>query len=205
MSVPHYANSDVVNCCEGQEHGFYDQNTDPRMQMYNYNELPYAMPENKACIDEYPMPPNDQYAINNSHVDNNSQSDFAGSSVSEDYAGVDIPNEASTAASLVEINVDEMLSNGVTVAGYKPRRMIQKRKKTKTPNENRTHGYWDKRRKNNDSARRSREAKKEKERNFYKRALELEYENFQLKEKISYLEEQLLTYNRYNGGSEPCG
>ena len=51
--------------------------------------------------------------------------------------------------------------------------------------------YWRKRKKNNDSAKRSREAKKEKEKNFYRRALELEYENFFLKERLGQVEAQL--------------
>lgn len=51
--------------------------------------------------------------------------------------------------------------------------------------------YWQKRRKNNDSARKSRESKKEKEKNFYKRALELEYENLYLQECLSLAEAEL--------------
>lgn len=51
--------------------------------------------------------------------------------------------------------------------------------------------YWRKRKKNNDSAKRSREAKKEKEKNFYRRALELEYENYFLKERLGQVEAQL--------------
>lgn len=91
----------------------------------------------------------------------------------------------------VDINVNQMITSGVTVAGYKPRKVICKRKKACVPSEQKDHGYWEKRKKNNDSARRSREAKKEKERNFYKRALELEYENHCLKERIAFLERKL--------------
>lgn len=93
------------------------------------------------------------------------------------------------------INVDEMISSGATIAGFKPRGIIRKRKKCRTPTEDKDGCYWSKRIKNNDSARRSRETKKEKERNFYKRALELEYENFYLKEKITQLENQLASIN----------
>lgn len=91
----------------------------------------------------------------------------------------------------VDINVNQMITSGVTVAGYKPRKVICKRKKACVPSEQKDNGYWEKRKKNNDSARRSREAKKEKERNFYKRALELEYENHCLKERIAFLERKL--------------
>lgn len=90
-----------------------------------------------------------------------------------------------------DINVDQMINSGVTVAGYKPRKLICKRKKSSVPSDLKDPSYWEKRKKNNDSARRSREAKKEKERNFYKRALELEYENHYLKERVAFLERKL--------------
>ncbi|KAH9515470.1 hypothetical protein Btru_014576 [Bulinus truncatus] len=89
------------------------------------------------------------------------------------------------------IDVDHMISSGVTVAGFKPRAIIRKRNKTHTPGEVKNMDYWQKRRKNNDSARKSRESKKEKEKNFYKRALELEYENIYLHECLRLAEAEL--------------
>lgn len=97
-----------------------------------------------------------------------------------------------------DINVDQMINSGVTVAGYKPRKLICKRKKSTVPSDLKDPGYWEKRKKNNDSARRSREAKKEKERNFYKRALELEYENHYLKERVAFLERKLESVMKQN-------
>lgn len=91
----------------------------------------------------------------------------------------------------MDIDVNQMITSGVTVAGYKPRKIINKRKKATVPSDAKDNGYWEKRKKNNDSARRSREAKKEKERSFYKRALELEYENHCLKERVVFLEQKL--------------
>ncbi|KAL8608653.1 hypothetical protein ACOMHN_002882 [Nucella lapillus] len=96
---------------------------------------------------------------------------------------------ASNAQSLVD--VDHLLSSGITVAGYKPRPIIRKRPKMMTPTTHKDGSYWHKRQKNNDSAKRSREAKKEKEKNFYRRALELEYENYFLKERLGQMEAQL--------------
>lgn len=97
-----------------------------------------------------------------------------------------------------DINVDQMINSGVTVAGYKPRKLICKRKKSSVPTDLKDPSYWEKRKKNNDSARRSREAKKEKERNFYKRALELEYENHYLKERVAFLERKLEAVMKQN-------
>ncbi|XP_062568405.1 uncharacterized protein LOC134230586 isoform X1 [Saccostrea cucullata] len=97
-----------------------------------------------------------------------------------------------------DINVDQMITSGVTVAGYKPRKLICKRKKSTVPSDMKDPSYWEKRKKNNDSARRSREAKKEKERNFYKRALELEYENHYLKERVAFLERKLEAVMKQN-------
>lgn len=98
----------------------------------------------------------------------------------------------------LDINIDEMVNSGVTIAGYKPRKIISKRKKSNIPTESKDNGYWEKRKKNNDSARRSREAKKEKERSFYKRALELEYENHYLKERVQFLERKIETLMHQN-------
>lgn len=92
----------------------------------------------------------------------------------------------------LDVVVDQMVCSGVTVAGYKPRRIIYKRKKSQVAQEKKHVIYWEKRRKNNESARRSREAKKEKERRFYKRALELEYENHCLAERVRYLENKTM-------------
>ncbi|KAK7103665.1 hypothetical protein V1264_018529 [Littorina saxatilis] len=89
------------------------------------------------------------------------------------------------------IDVDHLLSSGVTVAGFKPRPIIRKRCKVMMPLTSKDSNYWRKRKKNNDSAKRSREAKKEKEKNFYRRALELEYENYFLKDRLGQLEAQL--------------
>lgn len=89
------------------------------------------------------------------------------------------------------VDVDHMISSGVTVAGYKPRNIIRKRAKCAVPKAGKDVCYWEKRRKNNESARRSREMKKEKEKHFYRRALELEYENLFLKERIGFLETKL--------------
>ncbi|BFZ07476.1 hypothetical protein BsWGS_10515 [Bradybaena similaris] len=89
------------------------------------------------------------------------------------------------------VDVDHMMCSGVTVAGFKPRAIIRKRIKTTTPTDVKDMEYWQKRRKNNDSARKSRESKKEKEKNFYKRALELEYENLYLQECLSLAEAEL--------------
>lgn len=101
----------------------------------------------------------------------------------------------SSSASVVEpvplIDVDHLLASGVTVAGFKPRPIIRKRRKITIPKDQQDTGYWQKRKKNNDSAKRSREAKKEKEKNFYRRALELECENYFLKERLGQAEAQL--------------
>lgn len=102
------------------------------------------------------------------------------------------------------IDVDHMINSGVTIAGYKPRKIICKRKKSTVPTDLKDTGYWEKRKKNNDSARRSREAKKEKERNFYKRALHLEYENHYLKERVAYLETKLNALTQQNPNHFPC-
>ncbi|ESO87690.1 hypothetical protein LOTGIDRAFT_166272 [Lottia gigantea] len=91
----------------------------------------------------------------------------------------------------IEVDVDYMLSNGVTVAGFKPRPIIRKKKKRAVIQNEKDMNYWNRRSKNNDSARRSRETKKEKERLFYKQALQYEYENYFLKERILQLETQL--------------
>nr|KAG5702128.1 hypothetical protein BaRGS_010394 [Batillaria attramentaria] len=82
------------------------------------------------------------------------------------------------------VDVDHLLASGVTVAGFKPRPIIRKRRKVTVPPTQKDTGYWQKRKKNNDSAKRSREAKKEKEKTFYRRALELECENYFLKERL---------------------
>ncbi|XP_005091463.1 cell death specification protein 2-like [Aplysia californica] len=89
------------------------------------------------------------------------------------------------------IDVDHMICSGVTVAGFKPRAIIRKRSKTTIPPTAKDNGYWQKRRKNNDSARKSRESKKEREKKFYKRALELEYENIYLHECLRSAEAEL--------------
>ncbi|KAI8788825.1 hypothetical protein BgiMline_008301 [Biomphalaria glabrata] len=94
------------------------------------------------------------------------------------------------------IDVDHMISSGVTVAGFKPRAIIRKRSKSNTPSDVKNQEYWHKRRKNNDSARKSRESKKEKEKNFYKRALELEYENVYLLECLNLAEAELASLGR---------
>ncbi|GFS08699.1 hepatic leukemia factor [Elysia marginata] len=89
------------------------------------------------------------------------------------------------------VDVDHMICSGVTVAGFKPRATIRKRNKVATSSDEKDRGYWQKRRKNNDSARKSREAKKEKEKSFYKRALELEYENMYLQRCLRIAESEM--------------
>ncbi|KAK3093069.1 hypothetical protein FSP39_010692 [Pinctada imbricata] len=127
-----------------------------------------------------------------------SDSDSKTSGTDSQGHGREWPSNSNTPP--LDINVDDMINNGVTVAGYKPRKLICKRKKSSIPSEQKDPGYWEKRKKNNDSARRSREAKKEKERNFYKRALELEYENHYLKERVAFLERKLEAVMQQNPG-----
>lgn len=129
-------------------------------------------------------------------VESDSDSKASGSgsgSRVEDWASGNSPSTIP-----LDINIDEMVNSGVTIAGYKPRKIISKRKKSSIPVESKDNGYWEKRKKNNDSARRSREAKKEKERSFYKRALELEYENHYLKERVQFLERKIETLMHQN-------
>ena len=126
------------------------------------------------------------------------ESDSDSKASGTDSQGRDCRSNGNT--SPLAINVDQMINSGITVAGYKPRKLICKRKKATVPPDLKDPGYWEKRKKNNDSARRSREAKKEKERNFYKRALELEYENHYLKERVAFLERKLETVMQQNPG-----
>ncbi|GFO17051.1 hepatic leukemia factor [Plakobranchus ocellatus] len=100
-------------------------------------------------------------------------------------------SEGRNALDNVEVDVDHMICSGITVAGFKPRATIRKRNKIAICNEDKDTGYWQKRRKNNDSARKSRESKKEKEKNFYKRALELEYENLYLQRCLRIAEAEM--------------
>jgi hypothetical protein len=90
-----------------------------------------------------------------------------------------------------KLDLNYVVSSGITVGGYKPRQLIRKRKKCMVPTDEKDISYWERRKKNNESARRSREAKKEKEKGFYLRSLELEYENMFLKERITLLETKL--------------
>lgn len=137
----------------------------------------------------YSYPPLHSASAHSSATSPNTPScdDSNGSSQSE----VQSPSSGS-AVTLVD--VDHLLASGVTVAGFKPRPIIRKRRKIIVPYDQKDDGYWQKRKKNNDSAKRSREAKKEKEKNFYRRALELECENYFLKERLGEVEAQLLQF-----------
>lgn len=142
--------------------------------------------------DDLPKPKLKSFDFGESDSDSKASNSGSGSRL-EDW-----PPSSSPSTTPMDINIDEMVNSGVTIAGYKPRKIISKRKKSNIPSESKDYGYWEKRKKNNDSARRSREAKKEKERSFYKRALELEYENHYLKERVQFLERKIETLMHQN-------
>lgn len=83
--------------------------------------------------------------------------------------------------------------DGPSITHFQPREVIRKRRKTMVPVDRKDNGYWEKRRKNNESAKKSREYKKDREKKFFQRACELEQENQMLKERIAELETKLMT------------
>lgn len=60
-----------------------------------------------------------------------------------------------------------------------------------TPDEHRDEGYWEKRKKNNESAKRSREARRMKEEQIALRVVYLEQENLQLRTEVSLLKSEI--------------
>ena len=77
------------------------------------------------------------------------------------------------------------------------------KKRRPVPSENKDPFYWEKRRKNNESAKRSREMRRTKEEHVTLRAFYLEQENTQLKSQLSVLREEMeklraIFYNNQN-------
>uniref|UniRef100_A0A1I7SDV4 BZIP domain-containing protein n=1 Tax=Bursaphelenchus xylophilus TaxID=6326 RepID=A0A1I7SDV4_BURXY len=71
------------------------------------------------------------------------------------------------------------------------------------PSDKKDQAYYAKRRKNNDAAKRSRDARRMKEEQTAKRAAELEHENQTLKQQLQSLQEQLSYYRALKNLSDP--
>jgi hypothetical protein len=67
---------------------------------------------------------------------------------------------------------------------------FKKRQRVRVPAEEKDMNYWDKRRKNNESAKKSRDYKREKEVQMFGRIGCLESENIQLKARMDFLNEE---------------
>ncbi|XP_014661868.1 PREDICTED: hairy/enhancer-of-split related with YRPW motif protein-like [Priapulus caudatus] len=100
--------------------------------------------------------------------------------------------QTSPPQSLSGLNTSD-IENSTTIAHYQPRDVIRKRRKTMVPVDRKDDGYWEKRRKNNESAKKSREYKKDREKKFFRRACELEQENQMLRERIAELETKMIS------------
>jgi hypothetical protein len=80
-------------------------------------------------------------------------------------------------------------SNSSSISSQK--HMPPKKRAHSVPNEMKDDTYWDKRKKNNDSAKRSREARRMKEEQIAMRVVYLEQENLQLRTEVSLLKSEI--------------
>ena len=167
--------------------------TDDVIEYTNDNRIPQDVPNDAAWSLDCSQIFNYDYDLQKRNFENRSTSCMYESEVRTDDSASTSSESPQPGSDCMAWNMDvnHLLSSGMTVGGFKPRQLIRKRRKNMVPHCEKTQMYWDKRRKNNESARKSREAKKEKEKSFYVRSLELEFENSYLKDRIAYLESQL--------------
>lgn len=123
------------------------------------------------------------------------------------FYGFSVPESASTTASMSSLRLSALLASRRRRAAQTERIEPEEdlgecsRKKVKpVPEEKKDQAYWERRRKNNDAAKRSRDARRAKEEEIALRAVVLEQDNMKLRAEVSILKSELarLHYMVYN-------